>query len=179
MTWIQTVSGVAFDLLNPTPDMIRLSDIAHALSRIPRFNGHTPVPYSVAQHSVHVSTLAGMIDGPQGALDGLFHDAAEAYIGDMPSPVKALCPQFAMIEARIWRVIADRYGLRTALGGAAGQADRTLLATEAARFFPQHERPRDWGLTVAPVAGVLDGIWFADTARDRFIERAAELGVKE
>lgn len=175
--WIQTMSGIAVDLRHPTHEMFTLPDIAHALSRIPRFNGHTPAPYSVAQHSVHVSILAGMAGGPQAARDGLMHDAAEAYLGDMPSPVKALCPQFSLLEARLWRVMAEKWALTTARAGPVGHADQVMLATEAAWFFPEDKRPRDWCLTVAPARGVLDGVWFADTARDRFLERAAELGV--
>ena len=83
--YMQTHSGVHFHLLRPVADEVRLMDIAHALSRIPRFTGHThgPHAYSVAQHSVWVAEEVA----PEMALVGLLHDAHEAYIGDISTPV--------------------------------------------------------------------------------------------
>ncbi len=83
-TSIQTYSGKAFDVSSPTQDMICIEDIAHALSQVNRFTGHTKRPYSVAEHSVRVSRLLV----PQLALEGLLHDASEAYLADMSTPVK-------------------------------------------------------------------------------------------
>ena len=84
--WMQTHSGAHVHLLTPEVDEIRLLDIAHALSRIPRFTGHTRghYAYSVAQHSVWV---AETVPGPM-ALAALLHDAHEAYLGDIATPVK-------------------------------------------------------------------------------------------
>lgn len=177
--WIQTHSGVAFPLDRPTAEHVRLADIAHALSRIPRFNGHTPVPYTVAQHSVIVSWLCELRGGRLAARDGLFHDAAEAYVGDMVSPLKALVPEFARVEAGVWRAIAERWALRTARAGVVGECDGIALATEAARFFPVAHRPADWRLPYAPREGCLEGIWDATEARDRFLACAASVGVTE
>lgn len=89
--WIQTVSGVAFDLLAPTVEMVRVGDIAHALARINRFSGHTlGEPYSVAHHSMLVADLLASWGAPVAVVrEGLLHDAPEAYYGDMVSPVAA------------------------------------------------------------------------------------------
>jgi 5'-nucleotidase len=88
--WIQTVSGMDVDLLYPRPESILLGDIAHALARIPRFVGHTigECPWSVAQHSLLVESLMPEDANASERLVALLHDAHEAYVGDMPTPVK-------------------------------------------------------------------------------------------
>lgn len=96
MTWIQTHSGRAFDLLDPKPEQVDLGDIAHALAHINRFTGHVGT-YSVAAHSIVVAHIARDLADAAGAstterllayLDGLLHDAHEAYINDLSSPMK-------------------------------------------------------------------------------------------
>mgnify|MGYP000976773550 FL=1 len=89
--WVQTGSGIAFDLLEPTPEMVNFEvDIAESLARIARFNGHIRSgAYSVAQHSVMgADALFRETGDPRLAAAFLLHDAHEAYIGDMPTPVK-------------------------------------------------------------------------------------------
>lgn len=83
MSLIETSSGVLFDLLCPDPSMVRLSDMAVSLSRQGRFNGHTKFFYSVADHCLYVGDLLP----PDLRLYGLLHDAHEAYLGDIVSPV--------------------------------------------------------------------------------------------
>lgn len=91
MTWLQTSTGRAFDLLNPTPEMVDLKiDVAEALARIPRFGGHVSMgPYSVAQHSV-IGADAIMAKTRDASLAAAFllHDAHEAYLGDITTPVQ-------------------------------------------------------------------------------------------
>src|SRR5690554_7094997 len=85
MTFIQTYTGRRFYPLDPNPADVCIEDIAHALSRITRFNAHINAEwYSVAEHSVHVSRIVP----PEYALAGLLHDASEAYIADVSRPVK-------------------------------------------------------------------------------------------
>lgn len=88
--WIQTTSGVAFDLLAPTVEMVRVADIAHSLARINRFSGHTlGEPYSVAHHSMLVADILASWGCPVPIVrEGLLHDASEAYYGFLTSPVK-------------------------------------------------------------------------------------------
>jgi len=97
--WIQTYTGVRFDLLVPTPEMVELDDIAHALSMLCRFTGHTKFFYSVAEHSYQVSVLVenycrriglSAKDGAHAGLEALLHDASEAYVGDVSRPLKKL-----------------------------------------------------------------------------------------
>jgi len=113
---IETVSGNFVSPLHCTIDDIDIQDIAWALSRISRFAGHTitEVPYNVAQHSIFVCEMIER-DFPDDKLfqfTGLMHDAAEAYIGDIPSPIKhidGLGPIFKEMEHRLLNIIFSKY----------------------------------------------------------------------
>jgi hypothetical protein len=123
---IHTFSGIAFDLRDPQPAMVRLDDIIHSLSLMNRFNGAALFPYSVAQHSLHVVSLLP----PELRLEGLLHDAAEAYIGDMVSPLKQVMPEYKAVEARISAVVAEVFGLACPEPRLVKQADLAVLAAE-------------------------------------------------
>lgn len=102
---IRTFSGLEINVFEPTPEMICIEDIAHALSNMPRFAGHTKTFYSVAQHSLHVSRLASN----KNKLKALLHDASEAYLMDMPKPIKIMFPEYNKIENTLMEVIAEKY----------------------------------------------------------------------
>jgi len=110
MTWILTRTGRRFDLLAPKADQVSTLDIAHALSQLCRFNGHTSRHYSVAQHSLLVASIVPA----EHQLAALLHDATEAYVGDMTRPLKALLPDFSAIEHGIWLAICERLPARPA-----------------------------------------------------------------
>ncbi len=106
--WMQTYTGLRFNL---GPDdyygnVINPLDIAHGLSNISRWGGHTKTFYSVAQHSVLVSYAC-----PTKPLAGLLHDASEAFLGDIVSPLKKLIPGYDTLERQLQNVIAFRFGL--------------------------------------------------------------------
>ena len=90
--WVQTRSGRAVDLLDTKPEQIFAQDIAVQLARLPRWNGATigrpDDIYPVAMHSVLVAQLLPHDAPPALRLVALLHDAAEAFTGDMPSPLK-------------------------------------------------------------------------------------------
>lgn len=121
MTWIQTHSGRAVDLLKPKPNQIYAGDIIRTLARIPRFNAHTlgPRPYTVALHSVYVHRICkhASPDDRAAHLWALLHDAAEAYIGDMATPVQEALglrkpgSRYRKMHAAFDRVIAAHFGL--------------------------------------------------------------------
>lgn len=106
---IRTVSGRFVDLLHPDPATIVLDDIAHALSMVNRFGGHTAEPWSVAEHSIAVSAMLWRSTGdPRLSLLGLLHDAAEAYLGDVVRPLKTHLDQYRRVEERMEHVIFSK-----------------------------------------------------------------------
>lgn len=111
MSFVETHSGFMFDLLHPDPGLVRLDDIGWSLSRQCRFNGNTRHFYSVADHSLYVGNLLP----PEIRIYGLLHDAHEAYIGDIPSPVKDLIgkERILQIERGIDAAIFEALGLST------------------------------------------------------------------
>lgn len=170
MTWILLRSGHPFDLASPTPDMIRPVDIAYALARICRFNGHTRDHYSVAQHSLHVAELVP----PEHRLVALLHDAAEAYIGDLSSPLKAMLPAYRAIEARIWSVICQRFGIPEEMPECVKQADLIMLATERRDVMPHFLTEWDSLKGIEPRAEKIIPM-DAQTARTEWLRRYGEL----
>jgi len=108
---IVTSDGRPFYLNDPQPDDIHIEHIAHALANQCRWTGHVKSFYSVAQHCIDVSYIVG----PELALTALVHDASEAYIGDISTPLKWLLEAEAPglikgIEDKIHRAIADKFG---------------------------------------------------------------------
>jgi hypothetical protein len=126
-TWIQTFTGRRFNYQDPRPEDIDIQDIAHALSYTTRFGGHLPVLYTVAEHSVRVSRITS----PENALEALMHDAAEAYLGDVPTPLKRLLPDFQEIEVRVEKAIAEAFGLVYPWPEEVKRNDTVMLITEA------------------------------------------------
>lgn len=164
MGWIQTYSGRQFWPLEPSRAPIDIGDIAHALSLQCRFNGHCRQFYSVAEHSVRVSEA---VSG-EWALWGLLHDAAEAYLGDLPRPLKQRLAVFEEYEQRLLRHIVSQFGLSWPMPAAVAEADDVLLATEARDLMAVP--PVGWGLRARPLAEVIEPL-AAEVARERFLRR--------
>lgn len=135
--WIETYTGKRFYFLNPDPSMIEIKDIAHALSNTCRFSGHTWEFYSVAQHCLYVSDLLLEKYGdPELALEGLLHDAAEAYLTDIATPIKQAIPYYQEMENRILRTIFKKYDIHRSSTDRVKDADTCMLLSEAAAFIP-------------------------------------------
>lgn len=123
---ISTFSGGYLDINDPDPEMFLIKDIAHQLSMQPRFGGKLRRFYSVAQHSVGCALDVPM----EHKLAALLHDASEAYICDIPSPVKAYLPDYKIIEDRIMRAIAIKFGFQYPLSKEVKDADEYMLQYE-------------------------------------------------
>jgi 5'-deoxynucleotidase YfbR-like HD superfamily hydrolase len=137
-SFIQTVSGRRIDPFDPRPEEIEIADIARALSNQCRFGGHCRVFYSVAQHASLVSDLVVERTGSAGdGLWALLHDAAEAYLVDLPHPLKhrsELGRLYRKAEERLQSVILERFRLPSTPPPLLKEIDRSLLATERRSF---------------------------------------------
>jgi 5'-deoxynucleotidase YfbR-like HD superfamily hydrolase len=103
---IRTNSGLYINVFDPKPEMLCIEDIAHGTAYQPRFAGHLNRHYSVAQHSILASERAT----PKNKLAALLHDGSEAFMLDMPTPIKAMLPDYKMYENQLMAVIAKKYG---------------------------------------------------------------------
>ena len=126
---IVTTTGIMFDPLNPDPAKIRLRDIVTSLSRINRYLGHGSHPMSVLAHSVCVAQLVP----PEYQLTALLHDATEAYLGDVPAPLKELLEftPYRDAEHRLWTAIAAKYGAHPVIPPVVHDADLAMRWYEA------------------------------------------------
>jgi len=177
LNWIQTFSGRIFSFTDPQADQINIFDIAHALSQLCRYSGHSNQFYSVAQHSVLVS-----YHSRNNPLWGLLHDGAEAYINDLSAPLKGL-PElsgFKFIEKRILAVIASKYGLDPEIPEDVKIADVRMLLTEKKVLF-NHQYKWDIENRFDPYCfstvnnGTQFTCWDSDTSYVMFTKRFAEL----
>lgn len=192
--WMQTFSGKKFWPLDPRPEDFDIESIAHALSHECRFAGHTSEFYSVAEHSVRVSRLveragvrADLLSSAiaHESLAALLHDAAEAYLRDMPRPLKVHLPDYRRIYDRVEGVLAKVFGVRAEAfhSSVVKDADDQLLATEARdlmRNFAVNNpcagdeaRKKAWQL-VEPLSERLTP-WVPREAKQLFLARFAML----
>lgn len=162
--WIQTFTGRKFWSIDPRPDEVSIDDIAHALSMLCRYSGHCLKFYSVAEHSVHVAQW--LLDhSPDDALAGLLHDATEAYVADVPRPLKQSLPTYKDAENNVWRAIAARYGLGAELPAVVHEADNRILADEV----QQNMKPMEWHNNHDDPLGVELQFWTPAQAEHEFI----------
>lgn len=142
--FIRTFTGGVFHPLEPKEDEVNIFDIAHALSQMCRFNGHTREFYSVAQHSVLVAEQY-IKEGytPKEAIGALLHDADEAYMMDLATPIKygaKFGKEFKEISARINRKIMRWAGARDRYDEYATKIiDKRMLATEQSQLMVNAE----------------------------------------
>jgi 5'-deoxynucleotidase YfbR-like HD superfamily hydrolase len=126
-----THSGRRVDLADIRPEHIIIEDVAHALAHICRFGGHTKVFYSVAQHSVRVARSVPR----EFMLEGLLHDATEAFVGDMVRPLKRMLPEYKGLEEAIYSAIALRYDLPLEMSPCVKRGDEASLKSELKQFM--------------------------------------------
>jgi 5'-deoxynucleotidase YfbR-like HD superfamily hydrolase len=170
--FIQTLSGRRVNPLEAAVEDIDPADIARALSNLCRFGGHSKAFYSVAQHSAIVCDLLDERGAtPDELMAALLHDAAEAYLGDLPHPLKhrsELGAAFRVAEKRLEAVIGERFALPDATARIK-PLDKALLATERRTFsevtwhWPELEGAEELELEIEP--------WDSGRALREFTER--------
>jgi 5'-deoxynucleotidase YfbR-like HD superfamily hydrolase len=183
--FIRTYSGRKFWPLDPRVEDIDIQDIAHALSLVCRWTGHTYCFYSVAEHSLRVSLLAQQLIlkanrsrntsvitcAREVALWGLLHDASEAYLCDMPSPLKhgpGLGQLYKGFERRLMDSIAQRYDLMPHCPSVVKDADLIMLNTEARDLMDVEDADADeWRVRLAETIYPMD----AQKAEVEFMRR--------
>lgn len=186
--WQRMLSGRRLDLLDPSPLDIEISDIAHGLARVARWNGQTSGDhaFSVAQHSLLVEQIFRAIEpdaSPDAQLAALLHDAPEYVIGDMISPFKSVVGGgYKSCEERLQHAIHLRFGLPAEIGQGlkkdikradqiSAYFEATMLAgfsiSEATEFFGRPRGITADGLDLAPQP--------AKRVQDAFLKRFAAI----
>lgn len=166
--WMQTYIGRQFWPIDPRPEDIDIEDIAHALSMMCRFNGHSKFFYSVAEHSILISrSLPDDL-----ALWGLLHDASEAYIADIVRPAKRFISGYAEVEENLMSAICDKFGLPHEMPPEVKAADNAILVDEMEQVMGP--RPAEWSVPDKGL-GVTISAYGPRLAKQLFLERFYEL----
>lgn len=166
--WLQTYTGKQFWPIDPRPEEIESLDIAHALSQLCRYGGHTNRFYSVAEHCWLMSHAVS----PENALWALLHDATEAYLCDLPRPLKRMMPDYSIYERRLMISICMKYNLLSLTEPEeVKEADNRILIDERARLMADHPVP--W-INLEPL-GVQVWGWAPKIAEQKYLERLFEL----
>lgn len=167
--WIQTRSGVRYWPLDPSSTEVRVEDVAWALSGINRYGAMAPFSYSVAQHSVIIAELLYLSGHDEDTcLWGLFHDGPEAYLGDVPRPLKKQ-DEYAFyreVESMNMACIAEAMKLsERAIPKIVKEYDERIIANEKAILFPnaawEFPPPKPLPVVIEP--------WSREHAFDRFM----------
>lgn len=133
--WIQTGMGT-FDYINIEENEVPIAEIAHALGKLCRYVGHSIRFYSVAEHCVLVSqVLEDLGADPKTQLRGLLHDASEAYMGDIASPLKKFLPDYVALEDRVEEHIFTKYGVLDADEQLINMVDKNIVKDERMVLF--------------------------------------------
>ncbi len=166
MIFIQTYTGLTFDLQHPSPEMVDIEDIAHALSMLCRFTGHTSSFYSVAQHSV----LCALKAPAHLSMQALLHDAHEAYVGDLNSPLKSIVGAgYGNLSYSIQRVIDTKFNAEHDIDSnhTIKNIDLRMLITEANALLAP--RSTAWSIKVEPYDDFLINPWSPKEAKASFL----------
>ncbi len=162
--FMQTYSARQFCPLDARRDEVHIEDIAHSLSLQCRYAGHCQKFYSVAEHSVLIANWIWWHGSAADALVGLLHDATEAYLVDMPRPVKRSLPDYQRHEAALWKVIASRFCLPEDMPAVVHEADNRIIADEMVNM-----RPMAWHAKHDDPLGVELQFWSPAEAEDAFL----------
>ncbi|RVL38051.1 hypothetical protein CN148_11580 [Sinorhizobium meliloti] len=160
---MQTYTGRKFWPMDPQADEVFIEDIAHSLSLQCRYAGHCLRFYSVAEHSVHLARHLRW-QGVDVALWGLLHDASEAYLVDVPRPVKPHLPGYKEAESKVMAAVCERFGLSPTMPAAVHDADNRIIGDEIVNLAPM-----DWHARYDDPLGVNIRCWYPEQAKEEFL----------
>ncbi len=167
--WITTYTGKQLHFLGPDAEEIDIVDIAHGLALSCRWGKQCQRFLSVAEHSWHASKLVP----PELALEGLMHDACEAYLTDVPSPIKAYLRRYKEIEAIIQEAICKKFGVPTVENPLVKHADECLKRAESR--LNMNGPLNDTGVAGHDLPDLELEYWCPETAEVMFLQRFEEL----
>ncbi|HUX55590.1 MAG TPA: hypothetical protein VMV77_01355 [Bacteroidales bacterium] len=173
--FIETLSGKKFYFNNPQPDQIWIVDIASGMAKICRYAGQIPRYYSVAEHVV--LGLNYLQSGDLNTRRAWFlHDASEAYLADVPGPVKEMLPEYQRIESLVMSVIFNKYGVNydEAIHKTIRFLDRMMLRNEA-EVMGKHIQDWEWAKDYPKIEGFSPNYWGYEEAERQFIIAFEEL----
>ena len=176
--WIQTASGHRFHPFAPNTTFIHMKDIACGLSKAARFAGQTDVDlpdlaYSVAQHSVYVSKLVS----PRAKMWGLMHDAPEAFIVDLATPIKFWLPEYKEMEDGIHAAIILQHDIEIddEIHAEVKAADNWMLHQEGAQLMHDPLTTDFYPPTTREFKPVSISVWPTQVARQIWTETYYDL----
>lgn len=164
--FIETFTGKKVFFEDPSPNSICIEDIAHSLSMQCRYNGHCLRFASVAEHCVLLCENFGW--GNEDAYALLMHDASEAYLSDLPRPVKYTLPSYRELEAKFDAVIAKKFNVTNMHSDAVRNWDQRIILDERAQNMSKSGN--DWQTGDATPLGIALKFWDPAQAEGRFLQ---------
>ena len=165
---LTTHTGLVWDFGNLSKCVVDVRDVARALSNLCRFGGHTRQFYSVAQHSVLCSyTVPG-----EYAAEALIHDAHEAYVVDIPAPLKERLPDYRDLEAVVEAHVRAGFAFYHPLSPAVHAADMDMRELEKAALVATGKPDSTGGTKLHPIG---QDCWEPDEAEANFLSRFKQL----
>jgi hypothetical protein len=163
--WLQTYSGGCFFPIDPRPEDVHIEDIAHSLSHQCRYAGHCRDFYSIAEHCCHIYDAIE----DEHKFAALMHDASEAYLVDVPRPVKPYLTNYKEIEARIEEVIFTKYGLPFPFHPRVKEFDNNIIVDEKEALMAPCDQ--EWYLIGLAKVGAVIECWSPGRAEAEFLDR--------
>lgn len=162
--WMQTFSGQQFWPIDPKESEIAIVDIAHALSMMCRYGGHTLRFYSVAEHCCHLFDRAPI----EHRKWTLLHDASEAYIVDIIRPLKPFLSEYKGYEAAVMAAVCEKFNMNPVEPAIVKELDMRILGDECAQAMSKPPQP--W-YSVGEPLGVTLQFWNPEEAERQFMRR--------
>ncbi len=167
--YIQLITGKRFPFLNPKPEDINILAVACGLSHQCRYAGQIKQFFSIAEHSLQLSYAVPS----EYAKWALLHDAAEAFITDIPSPIKAHLPEFIEIENKVMEAVCDAFSIDREMPEIVKEYDARICVNERANLLTPLEG--GWEGDLKPLDGVTFNFYKPNDAHVRFLGRFYEL----